>query len=222
MNLRIQEVFKYLLPGFVVMMMLFLCSLINFKDIQVNYFNDKNEGLILLLSTLFIFLFGYLVDLLSSDFEKRYYSYFMKPSEKLLRKIDNKIKLTSEDQIISYLSDKMQKCPAKEINKEIAEEYFRKANQLKDYNTNSNSNAKLLEHYYQQVLSRNLSVSFLISIVIYLLYFIVEGRCNFIKDHWLLLIILIFLFTFSLYRWTQHAMYYSRQVFYNSCETVLR
>ncbi|MGL5273971.1 hypothetical protein SAMN04488018_1491 [Myroides marinus] len=222
MNLRIQEVFKYLLPGFVIIMILFICSLIDFKDIQLNYFNGKNEGVLLLLSTFLIFLLGYLVDLVSSDFEKRYYRCFMKPSEKLLSQKDKEIKLSSADKIIEYLSAKMQKCSPKEFDKTIAEEYFRKANQLKDYNSNINSNSKLLEHYYQQVLSRNLSVSFLISIVIFVLYTFIVGKCLFLIENWMCLVGLILLFSFSVYRWSQHAMYYSRQVFYNSCEEVLK
>lgn len=219
MNFRIQDLTKTLIPG---IMMFFLSSLF---IVNIDQFNDitnliKDTMAIWTIVFLMIaYVCGYFVDFVGSFLEKVFYKKFSRPSWHLLNNTGKSITLSNSKLIIEYLCEKLRKSPHYPFTKDTSQQVFKCANVYKDYVASSSAKERLTEYYFSKIFSRNLSSSFLLSFVIYIFYYSYNYHS---LDFNFFSILLLAGFLFSGYRWRIHAFYYTRQVFYTACESVLK
>lgn len=224
MNFRIQDLTKTLIPG-IILLVLSLCWILSIEDLKsiLNLIKDTT-GIFLVIFLIIVYVIGYFVDFIGSQFEYLYYRLEPKPSYYLLNDFSEnyRIKMSKKEDIKEYLCDKLRISTVPHLNDEQAEKLFKMANLLKESSVNQTSKEKVSEFYFSKIFSRNLCTSLILSLIIYYICTFSSYNPQAILNinSWVFLIIILAYLSFL--RWKQHAKYYSRQVFYTACESILR
>jgi len=221
MNFRIQEVLKNIIPGLLTLVSIYFLTS---PSLDLSHFKNEIKELLAIYFVVFlaaVYVFGYFVDWAGSWFERLFYKIWPRPSFYLLNDVNGRINLLKSSEIVDFLCDVSNRAVQSPLSRENAEAIFKVANYLKDKNTSKQVNDRIGESYFSQIFSRNLCVSFFFSFIGYVcIYFFNEESCvgNFNQRSF----ILIGLGVVTIFRWREHAFYYSRNVLYASCEDVLR
>jgi len=232
MNFRVQEIIKMIVPGAVLICCLYFL-IFNLSDLET-LLNKDYVSVYLVFLLVIIYVLGYFLDWFGSLFERSFYHFFSKPSLRLLNnsQANSKqwIKMVKYEEIADELCRKLSKSPHYPYDKKSAEYLFKAANYLKEKNSAIGIKEKLNEFYFYNIFSRNLAVSFLCSFVFYPILYtfhslgvfnhIEEGTC-FRQFNWSFLFVLP-VFIMSIFRWREHAMYYTRYIFYSATEDILK
>gem|GEM_PF-2828370 len=219
MSFRIQDLMKIIIPG--TLSLFFATLLVLSYENYVWLVNNIKDivGIFLVLFFIICYGFGYFIDFFGSILEKIYYKFKFKPSYYLINDIGKYIRLSKREEVLEELCLRMSRCTTNLYSSKEAEDIFKFANILKDKSQNSNNRDRLREYYFSMVFSRNLSSGFIVSLVLYLIYFIFNNATVMFNCYSLMLFLP---FIICVIRWKQHASYYSRQVFYVACENIFK
>ncbi len=208
-SFRIQDVFRVLVPG--IILLVFVISNFGAEEVEIQMLKFKDlESVVLLIFIAFSIFFGYGVDMLSSLLEKLIYHILKKPSYHFLNETwwlrlffsKYKDKNFFINEAGTVFSHNLSYDANKNIDRENSYKFFNYCNGLKERVKNEKTYEKLNSYLYSTILSRNLTALLFIIFLIKL----IELEC-------LYSIILLLLLLLSLHRWLKLSFNYTRQVF---------
>lgn len=210
MEFRFEDILKKIIPGSIVLLavMVLLLNQITFEDMKELLKSDLKEysEIILFAILTFSYLFGYLIDSISSNLENYIlYSCIRRPSYHILtNSCKRKLGIANLDGVMKKIEDKFSIKIDSSVDS-ISETNKKTTQIFREINQSKKDDETLKEYYFSYIFSRNIFFAF-----IFLSISIVTS--NHFDLEWFSYPILLFILIILYVRRVEKSFYYSRKI----------